>query len=127
MLSFEVSDLAAHIERLAPEQLDALPFGAIKLDRDGRVVVYSESERALSGYGTRPTIGKVFFTEIAPCMSDPGFRGRIEAARERGTLNLEFAWVGDFADASRRVRVRVLSASDGGIWIFIQRPTATAA
>lgn len=124
MLSFEASDLSAQMENLEPEQFDALPFGAIKLDENGRVVAFNEAERILSGYGSRPTIGKVFFTEIAPCMDDPEFRGRIDAARERGTLNLQFAWIGDFADASRQVKVRVHSASDGGVWIFIQRPAA---
>jgi photoactive yellow protein len=118
---FETQDLAKQIETLDEQAIDALPFGAIRLDADGVVTFFSKAERELSGYRDRPTIGKIFFTDIAPCMADEAFRGRLEAARARGTLDLQFSWIGDFADRRRELRVRVQSASDGGVWIFIQR------
>jgi hypothetical protein len=55
-------------------------------------------------------------------MANECFRGRIEAARVRGTLDIAFSWIGDFADRGREMRVRIQSASDGGVWIFMQRP-----
>jgi len=121
MVTFDTPDLAREIEKLDEQSIDALPFGAIRLDRSGAVTFFSKAERELSGYGARPTIGKIFFTDIAPCMANEGFRGRLEAARARGTLDLQFSWIGDFADRQRELRVRVQSASDGGVWIFIRR------
>jgi photoactive yellow protein len=122
MLQFDTPDLAKRVEALDEAAIDALPFGAIRLDDKGFVTFFSKAERELSGYGERPTIGRVFFTEIAPCMANEAFRGRIEAARARGTLNIAFSWIGDFADRQREMRVRIQSASDGGVWIFLQRP-----
>jgi photoactive yellow protein len=118
---FHAPDLARVVERMVPEAVDALPFGAIRLDRDGHVVFYSRAERELSGIGTRPTLGRNFFLDIAPCMDNPAFRGRIESARAAGTLDIAFSHVGDFSDRSRELDVRVQSAADQGIWIFLQR------
>jgi len=124
MLQFDSRDLARQVEALGESEIDALPFGAIRLDDTGAVTFFSKAERDLSGYGARPTVGKIFFTDIAPCMSNESFRGRIEAARARGTLDIAFSWVGDFADRQREMRVRIQSASDGGVWIFMRRPAS---
>lgn len=127
MLSFDARDLARQVEALGEAEIDALPFGAIRLDEKGAVTFFSKAERDLSGYGARPTVGKIFFTDIAPCMADAGFRGRLEAARDRGTLDIAFSWTGDFADRRREMRVRIQSASDGGVWIFMQRSASKPA
>jgi photoactive yellow protein len=127
MLSFDARDLARQVEALGDAEIDALPFGAIRLNEKGAVTFFSKAERDLSGYGARPTVGKIFFTDIAPCMADAGFRGRLEAARDRGTLDIAFSWTGDFADRRREMQVRIQSASDGGVWIFMQRPASKTA
>src|SRR5687768_2023939 len=98
---FEQSDLASAVEALPPEALDSVDFGAIRLDADGVVQLYSKAERRLSGSGDLPRVGLDFFTKIAPCMDQPGFRGRIEQALARGRLDLEFSWTGDFSDRMR--------------------------
>ena len=118
---FETPGLARAVEALPEEALDRLPYGAVRLDAAGVVRVYSGAERRLSGSGERPRLGLGFFTEIAPCMDMPGFRGRIERALAAGRLDLEFGWTGDFANAARSLRVRVQSATGGGYWIFMLR------
>ena len=121
---FDQPDLAAAIERLPVEALDVLPFGAIRLDADGTVVVFSGSEKRLSGYGDRPALGRHFFTRIAPCMDTPAFHGRIARALAAGNADIEFGWIGDFGSAERELRVRVQPATGGGCWIFLRRETA---
>lgn len=113
--------LAAAVEALEAERIDALPYGAIRLDAQGIVQFYSAAERRLSGSGERERLGFDFFREIAPCMDTPEFRGRIEAARLSGGLDLEFTHIGDFDDGDRELTVRIQSASDKGIWIFMRR------
>ena len=120
-ITIDMDALAEVVERLPKEAIDALPFGAIRLDESGQVTFYSAAEAKLSGYGSRPALGKAFFVEMAPCMDTPAFRGRIERAKAVGKYDLEFGWVGDFSDRSRELRVRIRPASDGGCWIFIQR------
>jgi photoactive yellow protein len=118
--NFATPGLAAAVEKLAPAVIDTLPFGAIRLDRDGAVVSYSEAERRLSGY-RREVLARPFFTEIAPCMNNAAFKGRIERALAAGTLDIAFDHIGDFDDSAKMLHVRVQSAAGGGCWIFMQR------
>ncbi len=120
-LDFDTGRLAEAMEHMRPDEVDALPFGAIRLDATGKVTYYSESERRQSGY-RKEAIGRTFFTEMAPCMDNSQFRGRIEQALARGMLDIAFDYIADFPSGARGVdvRVRVQSAGDGGCWIFMQ-------
>lgn len=117
---FFAPDLASIIEILPPEVVHSLPYGAIRLDHEGRVIFYSDTERRLSGY-FKETIARSFFTEIAPCMNNPNVRGRIDKALQAGKLNITFTHIGDFNDPDQELDIRVQSASNGGCWIFIRR------
>ena len=116
--SFEMPDLVARVEAMTQGEIDALPFGAIRLDAIGAVTSYSEVERQESRSGDRLRIGRDFFAEVAPCLDTPAFRGRIEQARARGSVDIEYNYVYDFPDGEREVTVRVLSASNGECWMF---------
>ena len=54
-------------------------------------------------------------------MASNDFRGRIKRAMDEGPVDLEFGWAGDFADPARDLRLRVISSSNNGIWIFVER------
>jgi photoactive yellow protein len=113
--------LAQLVEALPDADLHALPYGAVHLDAQGTVRFFSDSEARLSGYGAREALGRSFFTDVAPCFGAAGYLDRIARARASGTLDLEFGHVGDFGDTARELRVRIVSAKDGGVWIFTQR------
>ena len=119
---FDEPRLAEAVERLPPEALDTLPFGAIRLDAEGVVRLFSLAERRLSGY-REEALGRLFFAEIAPCMDIGSVRGRIEGALANGRLDLAFDHIGDFDDPTKELCVRVQSATGGGCWIFVRRET----
>jgi photoactive yellow protein len=119
---FGEPDLAKAVERLSSVEIDALPFGAVRLDARGTVTFYSASERRMSGF-RGPAVGLAFFSEMAPCMDTDDFRGRVERARAEGRLDVSFGYVSDMPGGARDValHVRVQPSSDGGIWIFLRR------
>ena len=117
---FEEPHLAVAVERLSPEYVHALSFGAIRLDADGKAIFYSDAERRLSGY-RKDVLGHDFFVEIAPCMNNPNFRGRIDRALAAGTVDIAFNYIAELPKGDTDVEVRVQSASGGGCWIFIRR------
>lgn len=118
-IDFDAPDLAALIEQSSQFDLDRLAFGVILLDREGKVLFYSAAEARLSGYGDNP-IGQNLFA-ISKCFASDDFRGRLARAMEQGPVDFEFGWLGDFSDPRRELRIRVLSARNGGLWMFIER------
>jgi len=121
-IDFEAPDLAARAERASLFELDHLPFGVIRLARDGTVQFYSATEARLSGYGEIPLVENLFV--ISACLGSEAFRGRIERALEKGPVDLEIGWPGDFGDPRRELRIRVQSSQSGGLWLFIERDDA---
>ena len=119
--SFDTQRLAEAVEVLTQEELDLLPFGVTGLDLQNIVRVFNKAEAARSGYGERAATGRLYFIDVAPCMNNGYFKGRIDKARREGTLDISFNFVGDFSDCERELTVRAQSGKDGGLWIFIHR------
>ena len=122
--AFDDQDIVRQVERLSSAELDALPFGVVRLNADGEVSFFSRTEAEQSGYGSRPALGRRFFSELAPCMGSPEFRNRVEQAHADRTLDILFEHVGDFGNATRVLRIRLKAASDGGTWLLLQRRAA---
>lgn len=118
-VDYEAPDLAAQVEQLSQYDLDHLPFGIILLDREGVVLFYSATEAKQSGYPGSP-LGQNFFA-ISQCFGRGDFQVRIIRAQETPPVDLELALPGDYSDPKRDLRIRVQSASQGGVWLFIQR------
>ena len=112
--------LAAAVEKLSPDQVHALPFGAIRLDAGGQAIFYSDAERRLSGY-RKPVLRRDFFLEIAPCMNNPNFRGRIDRAIAAGRLDIRFSYIAGLSAGTTDIEVHIQAASGGGCWIFLRR------
>lgn len=121
IVAFDMPGVSDVLERLSADQIDALPFGVVRLSPTGIVTSFSRTEGVLSGFDPRRALGRGFFDAVAPCMNTPELRGRLEAEAQRGALDLEFGHTGDFADPARFIRVRVCSARGGGHWLLLQR------
>lgn len=120
-LNIDMHGLAAAVEALPDAAIDELPFGAIHVNGEGKVVFYSEAERRLSGWN-KDAVARNFFTDMAPCLNRPAFKGRIDAALAAGTLDISFDETMDLPSGARDVErhVRIVSSPSGGYWIFMQ-------
>jgi photoactive yellow protein len=74
--AFDAPDLHARLDALDDAGLDALPFGVVRMDRDGTVTGYNAAERRLSGLGPDRVLGRHFFTGVAPCTDNAVVAGR---------------------------------------------------
>lgn len=99
---------------------NTLPFGGIRLDHEGVVLAYNAAEAILARRDAARTIGRNFFTDIAPCTQGPVFEGRFRAmmkalqpASESFDYDFKFAW------GTRRVRIRLLVDRGQNGWIFV--------
>lgn len=119
--SFDTPNLSEAVEAMKPSDLDLLPFGVILLDPYDLVLFRNRAEDELFPQKLS-ALGRMFFVDVAPCLNNGYFKGRIEKARKHGTLNITFDFISDFAEPSgRELRVRAQSAKNGGTWIFIKR------
>jgi photoactive yellow protein len=117
----DMPNLSQHVERLMDDAINTLPFGVIRLDDAGNVLLYSDVERQISGF-RKEAVNRSYFSDIAPCLDNEHFRGRIGRALEAGTLDIAFDITADLPSGARDVdlRVRIQSATGGGCWIFVK-------
>jgi photoactive yellow protein len=69
---------------LSRERLDALPYGVVILDFEDRVLEFNAFEGELARRSRDDVIGRLFFTEIAPCTNVDALAGWVRRARANG-------------------------------------------
>ena len=91
--------------------MDALPFGVIQLDAEGRVTRYSAMESEISGRRREEVMGKNFFTEVAPCTNVQEFAGSFRESVSKKRLNRVFPYLFDFQMPPTRVWIRLFTVT----------------
>jgi len=114
------------IDRMSVAELDALPFGAIRLDKDGTIVSYNMTESRLTGRDPKRVIGRNFFTDVAPCTNVQSFAGRFREGVSKGDMHVIFPYRFDFEMAPRDVTVTLFyaKASDTA-WVFVREASGS--
>lgn len=118
--SFDAEDLGARLDHLSEAELNRLPFGVIRLDDNGKVAFYSETEARNSGRGQTPTLGLSFFGSVAPCMAEGPLARALQEALGAPHFDIEVGHTGDYEDPARALTIRAIGAPNG-LWIVIQR------
>jgi photoactive yellow protein len=114
-----------NITRMDESQLDELPFGAIRLDKQGKVLSYNMTESKLTGRDPKRVIGRNFFTDVAPCTNVQGFAGRFREGVAKGDMHVIFPYRFDFQMAPRDVSVTLFySQQTDTAWFFVREANA---
>lgn len=114
------SDLR-RLARMSREELDALPFGAIRLDAERRIDCFNSFEGTASTFFPPSVIG-ARFSDIAPCSMVKEFAQAIEQGYATGAVDtvLRFVFPHHGARAIVSVRVYTERATDR-LWIFVSK------
>jgi len=114
------------VDKMKVQELDTLPFGAIRLDEDGKVLSYNAAEARLTGRDPKRVIGKNFFTEVAPCTNVQSFAGRFREGVAQKKMHVIFPYRFDFQMAPRDVTVTLFySEQTGSAWVFVRETPAS--
>ena len=109
------------VNTLPEEKLNELPFGAIRLDKDGTILSFNKYEADLTGRDPNRVIGKNFFAQVAPCTNVQSFAGRYREGVARGELHAVFPYKFDFKMAPRDVTVTLFySRNTEQGWVFVR-------
>lgn len=117
--------LAPFLDRMTDEELDALPYGVVELDAQGRIRSYNKAERENVGCDRLP-VGEQYFLEVYPSSYAPEFYGRFLEAIESQSLDDTFLFTYTCSLPSRRVQVRMYyCVRTASTWIFTAQPDGT--
>ncbi len=113
------------IQQMGEEDLNRLPFGAIRLDQNGRILSYNNAEARLTGRQAAQVVGRHFFEEVAPCTNVREFAGRYREGVEKGSLHVIFPYRFDFKMEPRDVTVTLFySSQTKSGWVFVRESKA---
>ena len=110
------------IDNMPPEELDALGFGAIQLDFDGKILQYNAYESQLAKMSPDKVVGRNFFREVAPCTNVQEFYGQFKQGVQLKNLDVKFRYRFVFKNQPpRNVLISMrYSTSSSTTWIFVQ-------
>lgn len=128
MNPFEPFDLS---KASAVEEIDALPFGVIVVDRQGTVLEYNAYESEMTGFERERVLGRNFFHDVAPCTALKEFEGRFgDFLASRDTSVEPFEFIFPFARGAQKVTVvfvRLNFESDRATICVVRHADAAAA
>jgi photoactive yellow protein len=108
---------AAHMTRA---EADALPYGAVKLDDTGKILIYNRWESDLAGFEPDDAEGSIFFTELAPCTNNRLFYGRFREGMAANEMDVVFPYT--FTYRMRRTLVTIHLLRTGSVnWLFVNK------
>lgn len=122
VVKFGAEDIENTLSKLSNKDVDGLAFGAIELDKDGKILSYNSTEGAITGRKPEDVMGKNFFREVAPCTNRPEFFGKFKDGVENDNLNTMFEYVFDYNMQPTKVKVHMKKALSGNsYYIFVKR------
>jgi photoactive yellow protein len=118
-MEFHQTDAHAVLDSSSELELDAMPFGVVRLDRAGVVLASNSIERQASGLRPAHMIGRHFFTQVAPCMNTALVARRYATEPE---LDATFDYLLALRMKSTAVRLRLLqSAASPNAYVLVAR------
>lgn len=122
LITFGADSIENDISKMGKGDIDDLAFGAIELDREGKILQYNEAEADITGRDAKSVIGKNFFNEVAPCTKSETFYGKFKDGVAKNALNAVFEYVFDYKMRPTRVKVHMKYApKTDSCWIFVKR------
>jgi photoactive yellow protein len=118
--TYDIADMNNALSTMSADEIDWLPFGVIKVDRKGTILLYNAAERRHAGFDSAKVVGRNFFRDIAPCTNRPEFIGRFLEGVRTGRFDVTFRYQFSFPTQPVTVTVHLRnSLFDDAVWILI--------
>ncbi len=104
---FSATDLLTSLEIADGPSYDTLPFGVVKMTKDGIIVAYNKTESEIAGVTPGNAIGKHFFTQVAPCTNNFMVAERYASIE----LDEEIDYMFTYIVSPTKVRLRLLKSA----------------
>lgn len=124
-MSFIDQTVLSRLDNLDRGEVDGLDYGAVKVDDEGKILLYNRYEADLAGVEPSTAEGKNFFKEIAPCTNNKLFFGKFQKGVESNELNMAFNYTFTYKMKPTNVSIQMVrSDKDHSNWIFVKKKAA---
>ncbi len=124
-MSFIDQSVLSRLDNLDRGDVDNLDYGAVKVDDEGKILLYNRYESELAGVDPSTAEGKNFFKEIAPCTNNKLFYGKFQKGVDSNELNMAFNYTFTYKMKPTNVSIQMIrSEKDNSNWIFVKKKAA---
>lgn len=121
MSKFIDTNTLGKLGTLTQSEADAAPFGIVKVDQNGKILLYNKYESELANVPIQTAVGKNFFTEVAICTNNRIFYGRFKEGMVTGDLDIAFNYVFTYKMKPTNVVIHLYhDQSSDSNWIFVK-------
>lgn len=121
MSKFIDSNVLGKLGTLTQAEADAAAFGIVKVDGNGKILLYNKYESELANVPIQTAVGKNFFTEVAICTNNRIFYGRFKEGMLTGDLDIAFNYVFTYKMKPTNVVIHLYHDKTSETnWIFVK-------
>ncbi len=119
--SFVTEEFLANLPSAPRAVLDEAPFGVVRVDDSGFVLLYNRWESEMAGVPVAEAEGRNFFKQVAPCTNNRLMFGRFKEGIDQGALDVEFDFTFTYRMKPTNVRIRLYRHSEScSNWILVR-------
>ncbi|MGM0534394.1 MAG: photoactive yellow protein [Campylobacterota bacterium] len=119
---FNSGALKKKLGSMSQRDMDELSFGAVEIDRNGKILRYNKAEGQITGRDPKEVIGQNFFKDVAPCTDSHEFGGKFNEGVRKGSLDTIFEYTFDYKMRPTKVKVHMIKdPGNNSYWIFVKR------
>jgi len=114
---FDSPNILGWLDEQPNEIFDSLNFGLVKMSKTGTVLFYNKAEELITGVKSENTIGKHFFTQIAPCTNN------FLVAEKFNNLNLDeqVQYIFTYVTQPIPVQLRLLKGAGDNQYMLVKK------
>ncbi len=109
MSKFVEPAVLGKLASLTQSEADQASYGIVKVDNNGKILLYNKYESELANVPISTAVGKNFFTEVAICTNNRIFYGRFKEGVISGDLDVAFNYVFTYKDETHKCSYPPLS------------------
>jgi photoactive yellow protein len=121
-MSFVAEETFRSLGSLTRDEADTLPFGVVKLDNSGTIIMCNKYQAELGKVTIQEVEGKNFFSQVAPCTNNKLFKGKFEQGVSAGSLDAKFNYTFTYKLRPTNVAVHLFQDPTSHTnWAFFQK------